>query len=568
MSIEIKRDEVIVQLSVQDFEVACRAGQLPPHTLVRLEAVTGDQFMPAGALEFYQVLVDPEIQSYERRLRTLAPLVTAALVGVQIRFWLWSKYPGADDFIVDYLTNWAPAVMESGEVYRMVSYGLLHLDLTHLALNLLFLAYAGWNLERAMGRANLVAVFGLSVIAGGLLSMLMSPGRPSLGASGGDFGLIAASVVFGWKNEDRLPTFARKLFGWAILPYLVYPLLLGLLSSGVDNWGHLGGLIGGGALATWLQPDGFKRFQVRNRILRRVATGVALAALLAVFAFGIRLVPLVEGQGAFGLAAPHPEGWREGWTFTEDRGWTSPLGTGTLVASTKSHSEPMTPELAVRAFLDQVDARSRGIVVLDQQELEFQGWPAVRLELRFDLGTEPQAMTALLVMRGAMVHRVTLHSPEAQHWRYRQLAAKVFDQTHLTIPPGLVAARWKTRQHPRSWEPALVHGRQAAMAGYPDEAGEQLLHAWELARGDKRADAAASLLDLYADYGVGLDPSEIDRIVAAHPDRVDVMVSGAAAYERAGREGEAQALLLEGWETQPGNHVLRRALESRGLTPR
>ena len=109
MSVEVKTDGRVRQLSYDDFERACRSGEVPPHTLVRMEAVTGHQFMPAGALEFYQALVDPEVQAYEEQLRSMPPLMTAALVGLQVRFWLWSKFPDADQFIVDYLTNWAPA---------------------------------------------------------------------------------------------------------------------------------------------------------------------------------------------------------------------------------------------------------------------------------------------------------------------------------------------------------------------------------------------------------------------------------------------------------------------------
>lgn len=565
MSVEVKREGQVRRFSFEEFEAACRAGDIPAHTLVRMEAVTGGQFMPAGALEFYQVLVDPEVQAYERQLQFLPPLVTAALVGVQIRLWVWAKYPGADTLVVDHFTNWAPAAMEAGAVWRLLTYGLLHLDFTHLALNLLFLGYAGWNLERAMGRVNLLTVFVFSVFCGGLLSMLMSPGRPSLGASGGDFGLVAASVVFGWKNEDRLPHFARKYFGWAVLPYLVYPLLLGLLSSGVDNWGHVGGLLGGGALATWLQPDSFERFRANNRRLRRAAGAATLLALGAVWMWGIRLVPLAAPTGEHGLEASAPAGWSEGWTFTEDRGYHSPIGTGTLTVATKIHSRPMTRQRATQALLDQIEARADAVELLEETGVTVDGWEGVDLTIGFTTAGQRNHMTALVIVRGAMVHHVTLHSPEGRHWRYAQLARKVFRETRLVTPPDLEAARWKTAQHPRSSQPALVHGRLAAMAGHPDEAGEQLLKAWELGRDSKRADAAASLLDLYADYGEGVSTDRLDALVEAHPDRVDVVVAGAAAYERAGRAEDARELLLRAWDDQPGNHVLRRALVARGV---
>ena len=56
----------------------------------------------------------------------------------------------------EYLTNWAPAILEQGEVWRLLSYGLLHLWFPHLLFNMLFLVYTGYHLERAIGRANLL----------------------------------------------------------------------------------------------------------------------------------------------------------------------------------------------------------------------------------------------------------------------------------------------------------------------------------------------------------------------------------------------------------------------------
>ena len=52
---------------------------------------------------------------------------------------------------------------------------------SHLLFNLTFLAYTGYNLERALGRLNLATLFLFSVFVGGALSMWMAPGQRAWG---------------------------------------------------------------------------------------------------------------------------------------------------------------------------------------------------------------------------------------------------------------------------------------------------------------------------------------------------------------------------------------------------
>ncbi len=564
MSIEVKGALGVDELTFEDFERRVRQGEFDGETLVRMDVLTGRDFRKLGELEIYQTLADPEDLAWSKRLRHGAPLMTALLVGLQVRIYLWSKAPGAADWLVDHATNWAPAVLEAGEVWRLLTYGFLHLGFTHLALNLLFMVYAGWNLERAMGRRNLLAVYLFAVVIGGLLSLAMSPGRPSLGASGGDFGLIAASVVFGWKHEDRLPTFARKYFGWAILPYLVYPLCLGLLSTSVDNWGHLGGLIGGAAMATWLQPDAFTRFQLSNRRVRIAALVGSLLGAGALFWGGARLVHLRPVTSDTGLVAQVPVAWHEGWALTEDRGWVSPTQQATLVASTKTYTRPLAPGEAVSALIEQVEARAHGVRVVEAYALEVAGQPARRVTLAFDLAGEPQRMELLVVTRGASVHRVHLNAPEREAWRYRKLADRMFRGMELQDPPALLEARAKVTNNPRSWKANLLLARQEALAGNPEAAWEAYRKAYRYAS-ELRGEIAVGILDLYADYGVGPSLELIEGYVEAHGGDPQVVAAAADALDRAGESERGTALLQDAWAEKPGDFALRRALRARGL---
>ena len=93
---------------------------------------------------------------------------------------------------------------------------------------------------------------------------------------------FAASIVFGWKYADLVPPNARKYYGWALFPYLVFALWSGLQSEGVDNWGHVGGLIGGAVVVTLLHPELMERYREHNRRMRRLIGGTMLLLALAI----------------------------------------------------------------------------------------------------------------------------------------------------------------------------------------------------------------------------------------------------------------------------------------------
>ena len=66
---------------------------------------------------------------------------------------------------------------------------------------------------------------------------------------------MSAAIVMGWKYGDMIPDPSRKFFGWALLPYLGFSIISGLMGTNVDNWSHLGGLLAGITLMTMLDPE-------------------------------------------------------------------------------------------------------------------------------------------------------------------------------------------------------------------------------------------------------------------------------------------------------------------------
>ena len=559
MSVELAIDGSLETIAFDEFEERIRDGLVPADTLVRFHVLTGDRFVPVGDLEFYHQLANSDHRHYREAFQRFGfPVVTAALVGLQIRIYLWAKAPGVSEFLVSHLTNWVPATLERGEVYRVLSYGFLHLGFTHLALNATFLAYTGWNLERGLGRRNLLALFLFSVYCGGLLSMLMSPGRPSLGASGGDFGLLAASVVYGWKHADVLPDSARMYFNWSILLYLVVLLVLGWASPSVDNWGHLGGLLGGAMLVTWLEPAAYRSNRPRNKRVRRTALLLTMATAAALMLRGPAMVPLKTVRQVAGLQTERPTYWSKAWSFTGDQAWTSPVSEAFFVTRTGT-GKPASPEQAADAFVDQLSGRAQAVELLNSAPVQLDGWDGRRLTVAYREKGVDRLLEALIVPHGAYQHRVYFHARADELNRYQLLVEKLFQSATVSEPAELKEARTRAQANPRSYKSMHALGQAAALSGETREAESAFIRAHQMARTDeRRARSSAALLSLFADYKLERQ-DRVDAMVLAHPESVDVLVSAARAYAALGLFGDAERVLGDASAHLPGDFAIEQA---------
>jgi rhomboid protease GluP len=113
-------------------------------------------------------------------------------------------------------------------------------------------------------------------------SVLLHPFvRVGVGASGAIFGLIGVVGVFGYRRGG---TYGRGVMRIAI-QWAIYSLIFGFL-MGADNWAHLGGLIGGAAVAFVVPPE-----RERVSITWNIA-GIVAAALVPLAFFFAFLYPL------------------------------------------------------------------------------------------------------------------------------------------------------------------------------------------------------------------------------------------------------------------------------------
>jgi rhomboid protease GluP len=104
-------------------------------------------------------------------------------------------------------------------------------------------------LEQHFGHGRFALLYFLGAFAGNVFSFLLTGENGySIGASTAVFGLIAAEAIFFYQNRKLFGGQARRAISNAVF-IIAVNLFIGL-APGIDNWGHIGGLLGG-AIFTW-----------------------------------------------------------------------------------------------------------------------------------------------------------------------------------------------------------------------------------------------------------------------------------------------------------------------------
>lgn len=152
------------------------------------------------------------------------------------------------------VTVWGAKVnslIKQGQIWRLVTSSFLHADIMHLLVNCYSLNSVGPTVEKLSGPKRFVAVYIASAIASSTISYYLCK-APAVGASGAIFGLVGSLAVFVLRHKNLIKGGQQSLF--QITRVIAVNMVLGLVSRGIDNWGHVGGLIGGASLSWLLGP--------------------------------------------------------------------------------------------------------------------------------------------------------------------------------------------------------------------------------------------------------------------------------------------------------------------------
>jgi len=134
--------------------------------------------------------------------------------------------------------------IREGEVWRLLTAGLVHGGAFHLLMNAMVLSDIGKVVERLLGAGRMLAVLWGGVLAGSLASFAANP-QLSVGISGGIFALVGALLAVGLRHRRSLAPPARRMLVRAPIEVILLNVALGLALPVIDNAAHLGGLAGG-----------------------------------------------------------------------------------------------------------------------------------------------------------------------------------------------------------------------------------------------------------------------------------------------------------------------------------
>ena len=182
------------------------------------------------------------------------PPVSLALLAANLVVFLLLQGASGDELLA-WFALWPPGIPGGPgfQPWQLLTYGFMHVQTLHLFFNMFALYMFGSDIERLFGSRFFLLYYLACVVAAAathlaITSFMGAAAGPTIGASGGMFGLLLA---FGWYFPHRrvlllfppIPMPARMF----VTLYGAIELVLGVTGTqqGVAHFAHLGGMLGG-----------------------------------------------------------------------------------------------------------------------------------------------------------------------------------------------------------------------------------------------------------------------------------------------------------------------------------
>jgi membrane associated rhomboid family serine protease len=192
--------------------------------------------------------------------------------------------PNVANYLRAYLAL-VPLLVVHGFIWQLVTYSFLHASLGHLLVNMLTLWMFGSQEEQDWGSKRFLEFYLFCVVGAGLVTVAvgfsglfgMRPEVPTVGASGGIYGLL---IAFGMLYGDRevflfpFPFMIKAKYLVGIIIFVVIITTFQPSQGGVANFAHLGGLLFGFLYIKLLPKKGLlfgaseRYFSLRNSYYR------------------------------------------------------------------------------------------------------------------------------------------------------------------------------------------------------------------------------------------------------------------------------------------------------------
>ena len=202
-------------------------------------------------------------------------VATNVIIAICFVVWLFIQLFPSDSTITNSILIGAfykPFVL-AGEYWRLLIAGFVHVELWHLAMNMMALLSLGKIFEPLLGVRRYLLILIPSIIVGSLFVLSSPENSFVVGISGGIYGLLAAYI-----------TLILRTGGWRMPPVraaLVNMLFINLLLNFLPNisvHAHLGGFVTGLIMYGFITTE-------KEEVYKRINHIVALTGLVVVLCF-------------------------------------------------------------------------------------------------------------------------------------------------------------------------------------------------------------------------------------------------------------------------------------------
>ena len=190
------------------------------------------------------------------------PTVTRALLLANVAIFVLQQLTGP--LLIGPFALWPPGSPQypdapEFEIWQLLTYGFLHGSLTHLIFNMFALYMFGGEIERLLGARRFLTYYLVCVAGAAIAQVLVLAGSnrppvPTVGASGGVFGLLLAFGMAFPRRQIMLLFPPIPMQAWLFVTlYGLLELYLGVTGSGqgVAHFAHLGGMAAGYVMLTY-----------------------------------------------------------------------------------------------------------------------------------------------------------------------------------------------------------------------------------------------------------------------------------------------------------------------------
>jgi membrane associated rhomboid family serine protease len=210
--------------------------------------------------------------------------VTAILILLNVTVFAALLFSGSGfwNANLELLSHWganSTALTTDGQSWRLVSAIFLHAGFLHLLFNMWTLWGVGRMTERLYGNVPFAAIYICAGVIASLSSIAWHPSVVSVGASGAIFGVLGACLAFFLRSRTHIPRRIVWRHGLATSVFILFNLVSGLVTDGIDNAAHVGGLLTGFILGALLARPLEDERSALQPLRAAMATGFALLAI-------------------------------------------------------------------------------------------------------------------------------------------------------------------------------------------------------------------------------------------------------------------------------------------------